>query len=117
MKVTVGGREVITSAMLQVPNGEDAWVEFQAGIWGVRLNVKFVDTPDDPNQYFELDGKDDHATLTLRNWNNNLPSALSKPFTLGETQGRKVVFLFSGYAVSNFKRLDISFYWENANVK
>jgi len=115
MKITVGDRELITTAVLQVPDGEQAWIEFQAGTWGVRLNVSFIDDKDDPAQSFSLEGKDDHAVLTFKNWNNGLPSAIPKPFQFGETDGRKISFLFSGYSVPGFKRLDISFFWENEN--
>ncbi len=115
MKITVGGRELITTAVLQVPEGEDAWVEFQAANWNVRVNVKFIDDKEDSTPNFSLEGKDDHAVLTFKNWNNSLPSAISKPFQFGETDSRKIVFIFSGYAVAGFKRMDISFFWENEN--
>jgi hypothetical protein len=115
MKITVGGRELITTAVLQVPDGEDAWVEFQAGTWNVRLNVRFVDDKEDLTKDFTLEGKDDHAVLTFKNWNHGLPGAVPKPFQFGETDSRKIVFVLSGYAVAGFKRVDISFFWENEN--
>jgi len=115
MKITIGSRELITTAVLQVPDGEEALVEFEAGTWSVRLNVRFVDDKENPTQSFSLEGKDDHAVLAFKNWNNSLPGAIPKPFQFGETGGRKIAFLFSGYAVAGFKRLDISFFWENEN--
>lgn len=115
MKITVGGRELITTAVLQVPDGEDAWVEFQAGTWNVRLNVMFIDDKEDSTQSFSLSGKDDYAVLIFKNWNNGLPAAIAKPFQFGETDSRKIAFIFSGYAVAGFKRMDISFFWENEN--
>lgn len=110
--ITVGGRELITTAILQVPEGEDAWIEFPAGTWNVRLNVKFVDDKEDASNSFTLESNDDHAVLTFKNWNYSLPGAILKPFLLGETDGKKIAFLFSGYAVTGFKRLDLSFFWE-----
>ena len=115
MKITVGARELINTAVLQVPDGEDAWVEFQAGTWIVRLNVKFIDDKEDSTKNFSLKGNDDHAVLTFKNWNNGLPGAIQKPLQFGETDNRKIVFLFSGYAVAGFKRVDISFFWESEN--
>lgn len=115
MKITVGGRELITTAVLQVPDGEDAWVEFKAGAWNIRLNVRFIDDKEDPAQSFSLEGKGDHAVLTLKNWKSGLPGAIPEPFQFGETDSRKIVFIFSGYAVAGFKRIDISFFWENEN--
>lgn len=115
MKITVGGRELITTAFLQVPDGEDAWIEFQAGSWTVRLNVTFIDDNEDSNKNFTLEGKDDHAVLTFKNWNNGLPAAIPKPLPFGETDNRKIVFVFSGYGFAGFRRMDISFFWENEN--
>jgi hypothetical protein len=115
MKITVGGRELITTAILQVPDREDAWVEFQAGTWNVRLNVRFIDDHEDSAQNFSLEGKDDHAVLTFKNWNNGLPSAIPKPLAFGEIDSRKIAFIFSGYTVPGFKRVDISFFWESEN--
>lgn len=113
MKITVGGREHITTAVLQVPDGEDAWLEFQAGTWRVRLNIIFIDDKEDSSQNFSVKGVDDHAVLTFKNWNRGLPAAVSKPFQLGEADNRNIVFIFSGYAVAGLKRLDISFFWES----
>jgi hypothetical protein len=115
MKITVGSRELITSAVLLVPDGEEAWVEFEAESWNVRLNVRFVDDKENPTQSFSLVGKEDHAVLTINNWKNSLPGAITKPALFGETDGRKIAFLFSGYDVAGFKRLDISFFWESEN--
>lgn len=112
MNVKIGNRQQIAAAALQVPEGEDAWVEFVADGWNVRLNVRFVDNKDDPSQKFTLEAPDDHAALVFQNWNQALPGALPKPFLLGETNGRKVSFIFSGYAVQGFKFLNLSFFWE-----
>lgn len=112
MNILVGGRQQIASVSLLVPAGEDAWVEFTADTWDVRINVVFNDDKENPQQGFSLDGKDDHAVLTIKNWNTGLPAALTEPFSLGETEGKKVLFLFSGYAVGGLKRLDLSFFWE-----
>ncbi|HRE72600.1 MULTISPECIES: DUF6864 domain-containing function [unclassified Candidatus Accumulibacter] len=112
MKITVGKREQIASATLLVPAGEDAWIEFTAGTWDVRLHVLFVDNPEIKNPGFVLTAKDDHAVLTFNNWNSALPSAIAQPFELGQTNGRTVSFMLTGYAVERFKRLDFSFFWE-----
>lgn len=115
MKITVGGRELIASTSLLVPEGEDAWICFSADEWEVKLNVKFIDNKEDPTQTFTFDGKDDHGVLTFQNWNQTLPGAAQKPFILGETNGRKVSFLFSGSAVQDIKLINLFFFWEKAN--
>lgn len=43
MKLTVGGKEVIETVILQMYEGEDAWIEFKAGTWEVKINVKTID--------------------------------------------------------------------------
>lgn len=115
MKLTIGGREVIESAFLQVPDGEDAQVEFLANKWNLRLVVKFVTNQDTSVSGFDLEAKTDHAVLTLKNWNHTLPGSIMRPFALGETDGRKISMLFSGYAVQGFKFLALSFFWEKAD--
>lgn len=113
MKITVGGRTHIASVVLQVPDGEDAWIEFPADNWNVKLHVRFIEDKSDPAQKFTLEAHADHAALVFQNWNQSLPGALPSPFLLGETGKRKVFFLFSGFAVQGFKFLNMSFFWGN----
>lgn len=115
MKVKVGGRELIASFRLLVPEGEDAWVEFTAGTWNVRINVKYDDDAGDAGT-FDLIGKGDHAVLLLKKWINAFPAVTETPVLLGETEGRKVVFQLQGVSVKKVKSLDMFFYWEAENV-
>jgi hypothetical protein len=112
MRVTIGGRELIHSFSLFVPSGNDAWIEFLAGTWNVRLQLVFEEDTENKEARFDLIGKGDHALLSVKNWSNSLPSAIEKPVSLGENDGRKIVFIFSGYAVGELKRFDLSFFWE-----
>ena len=108
MNLRVGDREHIASASLLVPNGEDAWIEFKADSWNVKLNVIFID--DDASvEGFNIEGKDDFAIITLKNWKNSLPMAIETPYSLGEINGKKIVFLFTGYCVGTLKKIDFSF--------
>lgn len=113
MRVTVGGRELIQSFSLFIPDGDDAWIEFMAGAWNIRLNITFEEDAEDKSARFNLVGKGDHAALNIKNWNNALPSAIEKPVPVGESNGRKVSLIFSGYAVGGLKRFDLSFFWES----
>ena len=112
MQITVGNRKQIASTALQVPEGEDAWIEFQAEGWNVRLNVRFFDNKEDLSQKFSIEVADDHAVLIFQNWSQALPGALPKPFLIGQINGRKIAMLFSGYAVQGFRFLNLSFFWE-----
>jgi len=111
MKIKIGNKPVIQTASLLVPVTEGAWVEFSAGSWQVKINIVFVEDKDDPTQGFNLQGKDDYAVLTIKNWNNSLPMAIEEPCQLGVFDDKKVVFLFSGYAVGSLKKLDLVFMW------
>lgn len=117
MKVTIGGREQIANISLLIGKSEDAWIEFAADTWNVRLHVVFIESADKKDQGFQVLGKDDHAELTLKNWNSSLPVAIESPHTLGEVNGKTVVFLFTGYTVEGFKRVDFSFFWGANNGK
>ncbi len=112
MSIKIGGREHITTAALLVPEGEDAWVEFLAGTWNVRIHVVFKDDPANATPSFSLAAEEDHAVLSIINWKTPLPSATIKPFALGQTDGKTIVVLFSGYAVDGLKRIELSFFWE-----
>jgi hypothetical protein len=112
MQVTIGNRKQIASAVLQVPEGEDAWLEFAANTWNVKLRVQFSDNKTDPTQRFSLRPEADHAVLVFENWNQATPGATARPFQIGKTEDRVVSMLASGYAVKGFKFLNLSFFWE-----
>ena len=111
MKIQIGNKVVIESVSLLIPGDQGAWLEFDAGTWRVKINVLFRDSKDEPEVGFNLQGSDDHAVLTIKNWNNSLPMAIEQPFQLGVVDGKKVEFLFSGYAVGNLKKLELVFLW------
>jgi hypothetical protein len=115
LKVTIGGREQIANTSLLIGRSEDAWIEFKADTWNVRLHVLFIENADEKDQGFQLLGKNDHAELTFKNWKSSLPAAIETPFTLGEVNGKTVVFLFTGYTVGGFRRIDFSFFWGVSN--
>ncbi len=117
MKIIIGGREQIASATLLVPDSNDAWLEFLAGSWKVKIRVTFIDDKDNPRQEFKLEGRGDHALMVIRNWNNSLPMGIDRPMDFGEVDGRKIVFLFTGYAFAGLKRLEFSFFWEAQDGK
>ncbi len=114
MTVKVGGREQIASFRLLVPEGEDAWIEFTAGTWNIRINIQFDDNAGESGT-FDLTGMGDYAILLLKKWVNPLPAVNERMVLLGETDGRKVVFQLYGSAVRGVKCLDMFFYWEKEN--
>lgn len=111
MNIKIGKKNVIQATSILIPAHEGAWLEFPADTWQVRINILFEDSKEDSSQGFNLQGKDDHAVLTLKNWNNALPMGIEEPFQLGVVNGRNVEFLFSGYSVGKLKKLELVFMW------
>jgi hypothetical protein len=115
MRITVGKRDLLHSISLLVPKGEETCIEFSVETWKVKIMLIFVDDLSDATSRFELLGQGDQATLTVKNWNGALPSAIEAPVQLGETAEGRISFLFSGYAVGSLKRFDFALFWEKAN--
>lgn len=113
MDISIGGRKQLGVAVLQIPAGDDAWVEFDADDWHVKLHLLFVDDPEKGENTFSLDPQDDHAVLMFSNWSHSLPGTTGQPMAFGETNGKKVSLLISGFAIEKFKSLTLSFFWEN----
>jgi hypothetical protein len=119
VKVTVGGRERIAEVSLTIPNGEDAWLEFAAGTWNVKLHIVFVDIEGEvaPSQTkVGLEGKGEYGVLTFTNWKSAEPITLEKPVKLGKSEGRQVVMMVRGEDLGAVKALNLSFFWEGPNV-
>jgi hypothetical protein len=91
-------------------------LEFQAGSWDIRVNIIFVKDENETESSLMLTAMEDHARLTITNWTQSLPGGMTEPIGFGETDGRKIVFMFQGYAIQGFKRMDISFFWEKNDV-
>jgi hypothetical protein len=85
------------------------------GTSNVRINLQFIEDKTEAGQGFDLRGNGGHAILVIKNWINALPMAIEKPIELGVSDGKKIVFLFTGYAVGGLKRMDLTFLWEKKN--
>ncbi len=114
MKVTVGGRELIDYATLLVPSSEDAWVEFTADASPVKIRISFVDDKEDPEPGYTLTSAEDHAILTIKNWNNVLPMCIEQPVRFGDEDGREIYLQFIGDSLGGLKRIELAFFWEAA---
>ncbi|WP_445679366.1 hypothetical protein [Radicibacter daui] len=111
MNVTVGGRRQIETATLQVPSGEDAWVEFSVDGIDIKINVKFATDDRSDGGRFEFTSPEGYGVLTIYNLNSNLPMSSMNPFLIWSRDGREILINFSGYDVQGFKFLVISFFW------
>lgn len=110
VKIKIGGRQVIDTASLIVPKGEDAWLEFKAGTWDVKLRLVFVDE-DEGNSSWSISPAGDHAVITFTKWSSPLGLGIVEPATVGEADGRKLQFLCEGSSLGSAKKLDFQFFW------
>lgn len=113
MKVTVGGSVQVASCEVHVLAGQSAWIEFDAEQWRVKVNLVFIDDNSGTNE-ITITPAPDHAVVSFRNWKQGLPGGTTTPLKLGETNGRKLHLMCSGFAVQNLKVMSLSFLLENA---
>ena len=113
MKARIGRFEVIHSQLLLVPEGAEAWVEFMALDWEVKLKI-ILDTDDEsPDESrFNISGEDDYGVIKLINWDGELGMSFREPVDFGSTNGKKVYFMASGHKIGNIIKLDFQFYME-----
>lgn len=117
MKVTLGNLKLLHSQSVIVPEDEDLWLEFRVYDWDMKLKVKFVNDKEDSDRpsSADLQGMDDYALLTLKNMNNSLGSALSRPLELGTSNNRPIYALLANHAIGNMMKFEIQVYVENTN--
>lgn len=116
MKARIGNLEILHSQMFLIPEGKEAWVEFKALSWDVKL--KFVLEKDEENPdkgSFNIAGNNDHGVITLKNWSSSLGMSLQEPIDFGLTEGKKVYFMAFGHKVGSVTKLDVQFYMECGN--
>lgn len=114
-EVIIGGRKVVATVHLQVPESEDAWVNFQVDSWKIKLHIAFADNNNDSNiknPDFTIQPNGDYADVTFLNWNNSLPAVTKSPILIGETKHQKVYLMFSGSSVRGTRLVNISFLTE-----
>lgn len=115
MKIKIGTKEVVFTASLIVHAGADAWIEFTADTWNVKLKLEFVDDADTlkDGTGIVVSAENGHGLIKFVRWKNSLGTANTNPFTLGTTkEGRKVTFSAAHWLIGNVNKMDIQFYIE-----
>ncbi len=107
----VGGREVVHTATLIIPKGEDALVDFDVGQWKISLRILFVSKDKDAEKgSLSIEVVDGNPQLSLFDWNNSLGTATVRPFELGTaSDGRKLSVMLSHWLIGETNKLDIQF--------
>ena len=106
----IGGREVVHSSSLVIPEGEDASFEFLVGAWRIKIRVDF-DTTDDTKKEAEirLEPSGDELQITFLNWDNSLGMATTEPVQLGRSSTGQSVFLMAAHhKIGVVNKLDIN---------
>lgn len=118
MTARIGKFNIIHSQLLLIPDGADAWVEFRAKNWDVKLKFLLVEDKENPNEStFDLTAEEDHGVITLKNWSHSLGMSFKEPVDFGSTDGEKVYFMAFGHKVGNVTKLELQFYMECQNER
>lgn len=121
----VGGRQVVHTASLILPENEDAWIEFVVQAWKVRLQIVFENTPSTPapneprgksEPGLRVEARADHGRLVFHNWTHSLPIVTTSPVQVGTTSaGSKLVLMAWHTLTGPVHRVDLQFYEEAAS--
>ena len=115
MKIKIGEYEIIHTQTLIIPGKKNSVLEFKADNWDVSLNIVLEGDEGDPNKSnWKFEGKDDHAVLTLSNWNHSLGFALNEPVEFGVTDNRIIYMMIVGNSIGGTLKLDLQFSMEVA---
>lgn len=116
LKVKIGSRERVGEISLTVPKGEDAWVEFKALTWDMKIHLVFEDSDDvKAESSWSLRGKSDYAEITFKNWVSAQGMSVPEPVELGSINGRSIIMFVHGRIVPGFKLVNLSFFDEAQN--
>ena len=106
----IGVRDVVHTATLIIPGGEDAWVSFELGSWHVKLNIVFLSSKKEDKSAIAIETVEDYAKLLLTNWDNSIGTATLKPLGLATTSdGKRLSLMISHILIGKTNKLDLQF--------
>ncbi|TFF38139.1 DUF6864 domain-containing function [Pseudomonas sp. RIT623] len=94
--ITVGGRKIIGSDNIIVPNGEEVVVTYKFDeADDVCISIVFDDLPDDEekNPYLEVSGHLNKSAFKFRNFNSATGHSLGKPMVFAESDAGENISL------------------------
>ncbi len=109
MTARVGNLTVLSTETLIIQNGNDAWIEFDAEGWHVKLNVVLQDVEPRNKSTTTITAKEDHGVITLTNFGLEGGASFS-PIRMGETGGKGIYFSGFGESVGDVKKITLQFY-------
>jgi hypothetical protein len=119
LKIKIGDADLLTEASLVIPEGKDAWVDFQVDDWNVRVHIlvsnNVMENGKKRNSGVKMVGHDDHAELEFVNWDYPIDMTIDKPVGIATHKGRRISCLIDGRAPSpKMRSVRIFFLWEAA---
>ena len=100
--ITVGDRQVLLNHSFIIPVGEEAVFDTPPGQPGIKISIRFDDTPAELGQSSVTWAVVDNILrITFKGWTNTLGTSLRKPAKLGDLPngwpfGFNVMHLFIG---------------------
>jgi hypothetical protein len=103
----IGGKEVILSQTLLIPDGEEATVETVVEGWTVKIIVHFIPNGSE-KPTVEWITEDDFLRMTFKGWRSTLGGGSQKPLKLGETETKRPLeFMVYHMRSGKLNRLDL----------
>ncbi|EGR1057292.1 hypothetical protein CGT81_03560 [Vibrio cholerae] len=109
MTTRVGNLTVLLTETLLIQDGNDAWIEFYAEDWHVRLNIILQDNESESDSTTTITGKGDHGVITLTNFAINGGTSFP-PIVMGQVNGKDVYISGFGEVVGDVKKITFQFY-------
>src|SRR5690606_2354411 len=105
-------REVLNTATLLIPRGEEG--SFEVDAEGTRVKIELVfERPTDtapPSFHVEFDATAESIRLIFTNWNSSLGLGFTKPANLGEVNGRRLMLNIAHFAMGEIDFATVQLY-------
>lgn len=112
----IGNYEQVYSKTFLVPTTEYIWFETFIKDWPFKCKIVFVS--DNGERKLSYGGEDDHALITLFNWDHSLGLATGTPLIIADhPSGKKVSFMLVGYSIGGTKKIDVQLLLGGDNAK
>jgi hypothetical protein len=114
MEITIGKLSLVDSQTLLIPKGEHPWLELNISGWKIKLNCRFINTKKaHTEQTVTLENKNDHAVITLHNWNRSSWTSLKTPLVIGRINNRAISTMFATHAIGEIINFNIQIFVED----
>ncbi|PHX06117.1 hypothetical protein [Vibrio splendidus] len=113
MAATIGGMQVIHTETILLPHDQEAWIEFKAINWDVKLKLVLKKNSDENISTTTVEAIDDYGLFTLTNFEGigvSFPS-----MKMGETEDRSLFVSGFGTSAGGVTHITLQFTIEGEN--